>query len=93
MASLPKHVQKYAETPVFTEESVPKKLTSVHDTKEGVWGRLIMIEGQLDFVIPGPPHISQSLQAENGDIAIIEPQIPHYVDIKGPVTFKIEFLR
>jgi len=89
MITLPDHVQKYAESPIFTEETVPQKLTSIHDTKAGVWGRLIVIEGQLDFIIPGPPQITRPLDVNTA--AIIEPQRPHFVSLKGPVKFKIEF--
>jgi len=91
MTSLPNHVHKYADSPVFTEKTVPSKLTSVHDTKAGVWGRLILIKGQLDYIILGPPQIVKPLTS--GTVAIIEPQIPHYVSLQGPVEFKIEFLK
>jgi len=89
--SLPDNVVKYAETPIFTEETVPQKLLSVHDTKPGVWGRLIILEGAVDYIIPGPPSMRQSLnETVNG---IIEPTILHHLELTGPVRFKVEFLK
>ena len=88
---LPKDVTKYAESPVFTEATVPKKLLGVHDTKPGVWGRLVVLEGSVDYIIPGPPETRQRLE---GDInGIIEPTVPHHLELNGPVSFKIEFLK
>ena len=90
-ATLPESVEKYAESPIFTEQTVPKKLTREHDTKPGVWGRLIVLSGELDFVIPGPPATSHHIDTDTP--AIIEPTVLHYLVLNGPVTFKIEFLK
>ena len=91
MTKLPESVEKYAESPVFTEETVPKKLLGVHDTKAGTWGRLVVLEGSVDYIIPGPPSSRQTLDVmTNG---IIEPTVPHHLEMKGPVRFKVEFLR
>lgn len=91
MAHLPDTVEKYAESPEFTHETVPDKLTSVHDTKAGTWGRLVVLEGALTYVVPGPPE-SRTL-VDTGSTAIIEPTVPHHVEIDGPVRFKVEFLK
>jgi len=40
---IPADVHKYAESPIFTENTVPEKLTTLHDTKSGVWGRLCVL--------------------------------------------------
>lgn len=88
---LPESVQKYAESPIFTELTVPRKLTQEHDTKSGVWGRLIVLEGALDFVIPGPPSTTQHI--DKTTTAIIVPRVMHYVVLDEPVKFKIEFLK
>lgn len=90
-ATLPGHVKKYAESPLFTEDTCPQKLRLEHDTKPGVWGRLIVLEGTLEFVIPGPPCTTQHIDTDV--TAIIEPRIMHYVVLNGPVRFKIEFLK
>ncbi len=82
---------KYSETPVFTEETVPAKLTSVHDTKQGVWGKLVVLEGALDDIVPGPPPARQRITPST--YGVIEPAAPHRVELIGPVRFKVEFYR
>jgi len=88
---LPDDVIKYAESPVFTEATVPQKLLRIHDTKPGVWGRLVVLEGQVDYIILGPPTTQQRL--DETIEGIIEPAVPHHLELVGAVSFKIEFLK
>ncbi|WP_207764839.1 DUF1971 domain-containing protein [Hyphococcus luteus] len=88
---LPDGLVNYGGTPVFTEKTVPAKLTRAHDTKPGVWGKLVVIDGALDYVIPGPPE--ERMRIEGGDFAIIEPEIEHYVTPRGAVSFRVDFYR
>ncbi|MEZ5981007.1 MAG: DUF1971 domain-containing protein [Parvularculaceae bacterium] len=87
----PASLSKYSETPVFTQDTVPEKLTSVHDTKRGVWGKLVVLEGALDYIVPGPPPARQRITPST--YGIIEPAVPHRVELIGPVCFKVEFYR
>ena len=89
MARLPDGVSKYSETPEFTQDTVPEKLTRHHDTKDGTWGRLVVLEGALTYVVPGPPvaHCEVTPDAP----VIIVPKLLHYVAIDGPVRFKVQF--
>ena len=88
---LPLNVKRYAESPVFTEKTTPKKLVKVHTTKKGAWGRLVVLEGALDYIISGPNEKSQRLSPDID--GVIKPEEPHRVAILGPVRFKIEFYR
>ena len=88
---LPDGVEKYAESPLFNEETVPEKLTSEHDLKAGVWGKLCVIDGSLEYHLPGEAHRSQLLKA--GEHAVIEPQQVHFVKPVRNVQFKVEFYR
>lgn len=82
---------KYSETPVFTEETAPAKLTSVHDTKRGIWGQLVVLAGELDYIVPGPRPARQRITPSS--FGVIEPAVPHRVELIGPVRFKVEFYR
>jgi len=82
---------KNSETAIFTEATIPEKLLSRHNTKQGVWGKLMVITGALDFVVDGPPSTISRIEA--GTYAVIEPTIYHHVQIIGPTTFRIEFYR
>ena len=88
---LPADVEKYAETPVFTEVSVPAKLLLLHDTKPGVWGRIVVLDGTLDYVVPGPPE--RAFRLRPNCCGIIRPAELHRVAPVGPVRFKVEFLK
>ncbi|GEM_PF-142628 len=81
----------YAETEVFTQETAPDKLRSLHQTKPDVWGELLVLEGALDYVIPGPPLREQRINA--GGHGVIEPAVPHFVRLTRNVKFKIRFYR
>lgn len=88
---LPCNVQKYAETPMFTETSVPKMLLGLHEINLGVWGRIVVLESQLDYIIPGPPERRYRLSPEQH--GIIRPTQLHRVEVVGAVRFKVAFLR
>ncbi|GJL91705.1 DUF1971 domain-containing protein [Hyphococcus sp.] len=88
---LPNDVQYYSQTPIFTETTTPAKLTALHDTKPGIWGKLVVLSGALDYIIPGPP--AERRQIGAGAFAIIEPAKPHRVTISGPVRYRVEFYR
>ena len=87
----PMDLIKYAESPTFDEVSVPKKLTNLHDTKAGVWGKIVVLSGMLDYIIPGDSDDVQKLSP--GNPGWIKPQEPHRVSMIGPVEFKVEFYR
>ncbi len=88
---LPPGLVKSTQTKTFTEKTIPAKLTTLHDTSVGVWGKLVVSSGELDYVIPGPPYLRQRVGA--GQYAIIEPAVPHHVSLLGPVECRVEFYR
>jgi len=90
MPRLPEGLRKHGETRTFDETSVPAKLLGLHDTKPGVWGRLVVEQGALDYIIPGPPETCERISA--GEFGVIEPMVQHRVALCGPVRFRVEFL-
>lgn len=52
MKEIPKTAQAYKKTDVFNEETVPKALLVEHSTKANVWGKIIVLEGELIYSIP-----------------------------------------
>ena len=89
--SLPHDVEKYAESPLFTEQTVPDKLLSDHDIKPGVWARICVSAGVLQYIVPADPDRVQTIEA--GGHAIVEPEQVHFVKPVGQVEFKVEFYR
>ena len=88
---LPEGLVNYSQTPVFTAQNVPEKLTSVHNTKAGLWGKLVVITGGVDYFIPSQSESPAHLQ--KGDIGIIEPGVDHYVRLSDDASFKVEFYK
>ena len=82
---------KYCETPIFTGETVPAKLTREHNTQAGVWGRLVILEGTLDYIVPSMPEESRNLS--KGESGIIELQVIHFVTPQKGTAFRAEFYK
>lgn len=91
MTVFPQGLKKYGQSPVFDHQSVPAKLTTSHKVKPGTWAKLVVHEGALDYVLAETP--KQPIRVEAGSCAVIEPDVEHWVDIIGPVSFVVEFYR
>lgn len=51
MPSMPPANARYRTTKVFTRATVPKGLLSAHTTAKNVWGRIVVLEGELRYKI------------------------------------------
>ena len=91
MKSLPDHVVHYKTTPEFNQDSVPPGLRRDHATAAGVWGRIVVHEGSLRYVIDTPEPEEHLLGP--GNPGIVEPQVPHHVVVEAAVRFCVEFYR
>ena len=86
----PENFMPYKKTPVFTEESLPSGLKNDHSTKTGVWGKIILIEGTLQYRVNSLKTDTVLFPNEPG---IILPEILHSVAPLGPVKFYVEFYK
>ena len=91
MKNLPEHVDSYKKTPIFTEHTVPSGLLKSHKTKLGVWGKIVVLEGNLEYRILQPSFEVLTLGVEQ--FGVVEPAVPHEVEPKGSVKFYVEFYR
>ena len=91
MKSLPQGVAPYRRTPEFTESTVPDALRRRHTTKAGVWAQIQVLEGSLRYRILEPVPEEHMLSPERP--GIVEPEVPHEVELEGRVRFYVEFLR
>ena len=48
--SLPPGLMLHRTTDVFTDTTVPAGLLRAHRVAQGLWGRLVVLEGRLRFV-------------------------------------------
>jgi tellurite resistance-related uncharacterized protein len=90
MPELPAGVAAYKRTATFTEETVPVGLLRDHRTKPGVWAKIVVEAGLLEYTLDSPSR-TFTLTPENPGIA--PPIAPHHVTPVGPVRFHVEFLR
>lgn len=91
MKTMPDGVTCYKSTPEFTEQTVPAALRRDHTTGAGVWATLNVLEGTLHYCITEPAPERHLLHP--GEHGVIEPQMKHYVEIGGPVRFRVDFYR
>ncbi len=89
--TLPESVAKYKQTPDFTESTVPTGLLDAHQTKASVWGRIVVLKGELIYRILEPESEEVILTCDH--VGIVEPAIKHQVALMGPVTFRVEFYK
>lgn len=78
-------------TPTFDERTAPAGLRAAHRIAEGVWGRLVVTSGHLDFVFEEPEPSRRTLS--DGDVQVIPPGRVHHVELTAPVEFHVEFHR
>ncbi len=78
-------------TSVFDCDTVPAGLLRAHRVAEGVWGRLLVHDGQVRFVFEDAP--DEPIAVVAGGAVVIPPSRYHHVELDGPVRFSVEFYR
>ncbi|MCB0421292.1 MAG: DUF1971 domain-containing protein [Bdellovibrionales bacterium] len=91
MKEIPKDVSAYKKTPVYSNETVPAGLLKAHTTKEGTWGKICVKHGSLLYVIEAEPE--ERVVLNDSVYGVVEPQIPHHVELNEPVEFFVEFYK
>ena len=91
MKDLPKNVNAYKRTDVFDEKTVPTGLLKDHLVAEGVWAKIVIIKGNLTYVIQGdkPEEIKLGLMSPG----VVEPGVYHHVIPHDGVNFYVEFYK
>jgi tellurite resistance-related uncharacterized protein len=88
---LPADLEFVRRTATFDESSVPAGLLSAHRVADGVWGRVVVTSGSLDFVFDDEP--DDPLAVSAGHQQVIPPSRAHHLVLDGPVEFHVEFHR
>lgn len=91
MKALPSDVTAYKRTPEFTRETTPAGLLRGHSTKEGVWGRIVVLEGAMTYRILEPE--IEEIRLGPDRKGVIEPGVLHEVVPGEGVRFYVEFHR
>ncbi|MFV0645673.1 MAG: DUF1971 domain-containing protein [Sphingomonadaceae bacterium] len=82
--------EPYKTTPVFDEKTLPEAIRNAHNTKAGVWGLLVVLDGAVNLVFHDPQRI---VHVTPGNPAPIAPQAVHHVELDGPVQMQVSFYR
>lgn len=80
----------YASSPIFDEQSLPDALRKDHRTKDGTWGVLRVLAGEVRLVFIDPP--SQRIVTPDTP-ALIAPQATHFLEVLGKMSMRVEFYR
>ncbi|MCX6522385.1 MAG: DUF1971 domain-containing protein [Actinobacteria bacterium] len=88
---LPDGLEHVRTTEVFDQDRHPAGLRRAHRVAEGVWARLVVHSGELDFVFEDD--VEHPIRARADRPVVIPPGRLHHVATTGPVTFAIEFHR
>ena len=91
MKELPENITSYKKTPEFDESSIPKGLLKAHQTKKGVWGKIVISEGQLEYKINESE--TEIVILDKNKYGVVEPTIFHEVKAIGEVKFHVEFYK
>ena len=78
----------YRSSPVFTEETLPQALRREHRTKQGVWGVIRILSGQLKLVIT---ETGETRLLDPDSPGLVLPGQPHHVEVVGPVRMQVDF--
>ena len=70
---------------VFTNDTIPKALSNEHNTKEGVWGKVVVLKGHLKYVLPGPVPKTFVLTEDFPGFSL--PKVRHFVEPVDDVEF------
>jgi tellurite resistance-related uncharacterized protein len=91
--ALPDGVAAYKRTPDFNQTTVPAGLLRRHSTREGVWGIIRVLSGELLYWVEDERRARRTYRITPDVPGIVEPTILHRVQPQGPVHFHVEFFR
>lgn len=81
-------IRPYRSTPIFNQDTLPAALRARHDTKEGVWGVIRVLEGELRLTILDPPSATLLTPDKPG---LVLPKQPHFVTPTEPMKMQVDF--
>jgi tellurite methyltransferase len=88
---IPAGYAPYRRTRDFDESTVPDALLRHHSTKRGIWARIHVLRGSLDYYVHAPFNSLEHLSPLSQGIVL--PEVEHHIATRGPVSFFVEFLR
>ncbi len=91
MKTLPSGVAYYARSPEFSDKSIPENLLESHRTKTMTWAKIVVTEGKILYRILEPRIEEHELSPDRS--GVVEPEVPHELEVMGDVRFHLDFYR
>ena len=88
-SELPDDVRCYKRIGPFRGDEIPQGLLREHRLKEGVWGRMKLLDGSLRFIWDDGS--GEVAQLDSPDFVIVPPIIPHHLENTEDAQISIEF--
>lgn len=91
---IPSHWKIKRSTPFFTKDNVPQALLTHHNTAEGVFGQICVMQGTVTFYGFANEEATdpeQVLVIHAGQFATSPPQYWHRVELSDEAQFNINF--
>jgi len=85
---IPSGAVRVGASPCFDQGNLPDALRADHRTAAGVYGRLVVLAGELDFI-----SAVGEVRLAKGDSHVILPEEPHHVVPGEHMQFQIEFYK
>jgi tellurite methyltransferase len=88
---IPQGYEPYRQSPEFDEKTVPEALLHRHSTKPGIWARIHVLHGSLDYYLHAPFNTVHRLTPHSPGVVL--PGVEHHIEVKHAVSFFLEFFR
>jgi tellurite methyltransferase len=89
--AMPPGYAPYRRTALFDEKTLPEALRRDHATKSGVWARIEVTRGSIDYFLHAPFHSCERLTPQSP--GVVPPEVRHHLAASGPVSLFVEFWR
>ena len=87
----PEGLTAYRRLPEMDETNIPAGLKRDHATKRGVWAKIKVLEGSVEYCVQEP--VNQSFQLVAPCEGVVVPEVRHHLQVRGRVRMYIEFWR
>ena len=89
--ALPAGAVNYRSIGPFNRDTIPAGLLKRHNLKEGTWGVVTVLSGEIDYAWDDGEGGCTRLDA--GQAIEVPPLVPHHLELLGDVTLAIGFWR
>lgn len=89
MATIPENAVAYKTVGPWVANKIPKMLLKKHNTKEGVWAKLEILSGSVQYYLCDSDADPITLTPEQ--FGVSEPQVWHYIEPTDDAEIQITF--